>query len=627
MNLKNASVNTAFYRCRRTPDACTRTLTNRTAMKNLRRLPANIHQLAVSIAVAALLATSGTTRASQAYGTINNFDVVNDTSNVCHGFEIELDDIRSTDITYTYDYNHYGKPKFTEQQMMDGLGAWHTNVFVDYEAVWTNTGWSSYTAVPSSNIPPTMGHQFTNPNLNFGGEHFGCGYTKNPSKVLYFWMADYGTHTLARSGQVFVSTPVFNYSPPVAAQPAAVVPVIPAPVLPMNYICPSPEFSDAVWCKVITTTSHTNSPVDINDLMTPDTNNPSAHDWRHGETNVETETEWQLLQIDYGASGNPPPANGGANGQLAGKNRGLTNSDDVVTYRYEYYAYTGPYADWDTHEALAQSVSTNGIDGIGMITNNGVPIDLSITPVVGKFLGAQMSAGQAAPPVGLIDHVPDGENGVAYTPRTVIISGGTNFNVSYTGTLPAGMAFDTTKGVLYGTPFATGVFIFTVTATSSNNPPVKKTYPFLISSGAVVSPHSAVDTGLSMPSAGTTSGDGVYTNGTTATVSVTPNAGYGFANWTENGTVVSTARSYTFTNIVNRSLVANFVPALMSKPQPHTLTISWLTNFTGYTLLQCTNLHGTNWTGAAEGFGLVGSNYQATINLTNGPRFFRIYHP
>ena len=49
--------------------------------------------------------------ASIAYGSINNFDTVNDTSNVCHGFEIELDDIQTTDITYTYDYNHYGTPR------------------------------------------------------------------------------------------------------------------------------------------------------------------------------------------------------------------------------------------------------------------------------------------------------------------------------------------------------------------------------------------------------------------------------------------------------------------------------------------------------------------------------------
>ena len=188
------------------------------------------------------------------------------------------------------------------------------------------------------------------------------------------------------------------------------------------------------------------------------------------------------------------------------------------------------------------------------------------------------------------------------------------------------MALDTSKAVLYGTPYSTGIFIFPVTASSSNNPPVTKTYPFMVTSGAVP-PHSAVDTGVSMPNGGTTTGDGVYTNGTTATVSITPNAGYGFSSWTENGTVVSTSPSYTFTNIVNRSLVANFAPSLMSKPQAHTLTVSWLTNFNGYVLQQCSDLRTSNWIGAAEAFGLAGSNYQATLNLTNGPRFFRLRHP
>ena len=37
-----------------------------------------------------LLASQG--RASIAYGSINNFDTVNDTGTVCHGFEIEIDD-------------------------------------------------------------------------------------------------------------------------------------------------------------------------------------------------------------------------------------------------------------------------------------------------------------------------------------------------------------------------------------------------------------------------------------------------------------------------------------------------------------------------------------------------------
>ena len=52
--------------------------------------------------------------ASTAYGDLNNFDVFNDTGTECHGFEIELDDIHSTDITYTYDWNHYGAPTITE---------------------------------------------------------------------------------------------------------------------------------------------------------------------------------------------------------------------------------------------------------------------------------------------------------------------------------------------------------------------------------------------------------------------------------------------------------------------------------------------------------------------------------
>ena len=126
-----------------------------------------------------LALTGSPARASQAYGTVNNFDTVNDNGVPAHGFEIELDDCHSTDISYTYDYNHYGTPKITEFTSTDGL---HTNVLVDYEAVWTNTGWSAYTAVPAGPIAPTMGHQFTNPGTNFGGEHFGVRSAPIPAR-------------------------------------------------------------------------------------------------------------------------------------------------------------------------------------------------------------------------------------------------------------------------------------------------------------------------------------------------------------------------------------------------------------------------------------------------------------
>ena len=58
--------------------------------------------------------------------------------------------------------------------------------------------------------------------------------------------------------------------------------------------------------------------------------------------------------------------------------------------------------------------------------------------------------------------------------------------------------------------------------------------------------------------AGTVSGDGNYDYGTSCTVTATPYQRYLFANWTENGTVVSTDQSYTFTVTANRNLVANF---------------------------------------------------------------------
>ena len=49
-----------------------------------------------------------------------------------------------------------------------------------------------------------------------------------------------------------------------------------------------------------------------------------------------------------------------------------------------------------------------------------------------------------------------------------------------------------------------------------------------------------------------------YLSGSTATVVATPNSGYHFINWKENGTEVSTNASYGFTVSTARTLVANF---------------------------------------------------------------------
>ena len=57
---------------------------------------------------------------------------------------------------------------------------------------------------------------------------------------------------------------------------------------------------------------------------------------------------------------------------------------------------------------------------------------------------------------------------------------------------------------------------------------------------------------------GTVTGGGSYNQGQSCTVTATANSGFTFANWTENGSVVSTQASYTFSVTGNRTLVANF---------------------------------------------------------------------
>ncbi len=57
---------------------------------------------------------------------------------------------------------------------------------------------------------------------------------------------------------------------------------------------------------------------------------------------------------------------------------------------------------------------------------------------------------------------------------------------------------------------------------------------------------------------GTIMNAGLYPQNSAAPLIATPNAGFAFVNWTENGNVVSTNPNYTFTVTGNRTLVANF---------------------------------------------------------------------
>ncbi len=513
----------------------------------------------VVFAAALLLAHTTPVNASQAWGSINNFDTVNDTGGECHGFEIEIDDMHSTAITYTYDYNHYGVPKITE----DNTDPLHPKVFVRYQSAKNLDGtWAALTIVPTGPINPTMGHQFTNPSVNFGGEHFGVGYYGQPTSVKYNWLKDDGTGNLVHAGVVNISTPTFTYVPPAVAVPAQVQAVIVPPPPPAP---PVMEFGPASWVKETKTSSHNNKVVELRDLVSDDPNDPNFKSWKNGEPD-QVEVEWRIMQKSF------VKPDGGPKVAVVGAPEGLPNGDEVITRRYDFYKYVGPL-DAETGESMGDTVGPDGKHGIGIVTYADhfdpalgewvlITVDMATKVVVGDYVGAQMAGFDAAGKIGLIDHLQDGEVNSKYTDRSVVVAGTAPILTTRTGSLPNGMSFDELSGIISGTPTVTGTFTFTVHSTDAVGGDITKTFNLTINDvGVNPLPHFEINTLAAPAAGGSTSGDGDYNSGTNVTVVATPNPGYAFLNWTDGGAVVSTTASYSYMVDVNRHLIANFIPA------------------------------------------------------------------
>ena len=132
---------------------------------------------------------------------------------------------------------------------------------------------------------------------------------------------------------------------------------------------------------------------------------------------------------------------------------------------------------------------------------------------------------------------------------------------------------------------------------------------------------------------GTVLGGGLFAQGSAVTVTAAPNAGFAFTNWTDNGTVVSSAASYLFNMAGNKALIANFTPStnftvtLLSNPVAggttsgaglysagSSVTVTATPN-SGYTF--------TSWSGDATGsvnplIFNINSNRTITANFTAG---------
>jgi hypothetical protein len=84
----------------------------------------------------------------------------------------------------------------------------------------------------------------------------------------------------------------------------------------------------------------------------------------------------------------------------------------------------------------------------------------------------------------------------------------------------------------------------------------------LITKEAISTEPVYVTVSVSPAQAGTVSGGGEIAFGELCTVSVTPNEGFFFTGWTENGVVVSSDLEYSFTATSDRDLVATFIQGI-----------------------------------------------------------------
>jgi len=103
------------------------------------------------------------------------------------------------------------------------------------------------------------------------------------------------------------------------------------------------------------------------------------------------------------------------------------------------------------------------------------------------------------------------------------------------------------------------------TTASSYNNKFNNALTVAISSCQIFSGFS-INTASNPSAGGNTSGNGVYTPGSSVTVVATANTGYSFSNWTENGNNVSNNASYNFSATGNKNLVANFIPNTFPGP-------------------------------------------------------------
>jgi len=306
--------------------------------------------------VTALLAIPSLSQAQTAAisGSLGNFDVVNNTGNDAHGFEIQLEGLTPGDVYYSFTAQRYGGAQIIP---------YATGVYVRWEASYDSTlqSFSQTTIQHSPNTPFAGSCYIWGANYDAAGcEHFGVSLLKNATNTTCRWLIAnaQAPTTLIGTTPIAIAAPSYVIVPPARPDPAA------APALVAEVQAPEPapvpsQYGDAQWMKVFKT--ELTRRVSLNELMT---DNPIVP-----ENAAQLETEWAIIQDE-------PADASGTQKRKGRQNGGALKADTrAVVRRYELYNYTGPY-DPTTHLALCADLTCTAPSA----------------GEVGDFISAQMTA-------------------------------------------------------------------------------------------------------------------------------------------------------------------------------------------------------------------------------------------
>jgi hypothetical protein len=461
---------------------------------------------AITLAIGAAVPAAGQVTL---YGTLSNFDVVNDTGLEVHGFEIEFHGVSS--ITSYYNWNRYGPPQVVPIPTGGG-------VYVRWMSSYDASSGRWLTGTPLAIKPTVMtGHQCIIGTAGYdvsGCEHFGITVNGVSSQTIYRWLiadpANPGQLKAANS-QVAIPAPVWNVQQPVRpADPVVVVADVDPPIPP----APAKRFGEAQWMRTYKTENVRQ--VNLDELVP---GNPVVP-----EDAAEIETSWELLQNDL---------LDGGHGKRRQKRGALGGGNHAVVRRFEIYKYAGAY-DPATGQALCADLTC------------AVPAEGE----VGDFIGAQNGAANLnAPDFYPVTVTVAGDGQVSDSTGTVRCPGTCTMSVK------AGSAVTLTakggKGVFSGWSaggpcegVASTTCTFAVNSAAFVSATFKSTYKLVLKtngSGSVTSNPAGSS----------------FLDGTPVTVTATPAAGSTWKGWTGGG-CSGLSLSCTVTVRADTTLTANF---------------------------------------------------------------------